>query len=218
MAKRITHEDLTARVTPRHFDLEMQELAEAFNDMISRLETSFKHIEEFSSHVAHELKTPLTIMRGESELALRKERDPKDYQRAIRTILSESERMLRTIEDLLLLTRLNYRPEALKFEQIDFIKFLKEVYDQEKVLAAKKDIKMNLHLNSSDKIPVSVKADKLHLRRLFLNIIDNAIKYTPSGGKVTLAVTRGPNNIRTAISDTGQGIRQEDLTKIFEFL
>ena len=126
-AKKITHEDLHSRVEAKHVDEEMKYLVDAFNDMISRLEQSFRYIAEFSSHVAHDLKTPLAIIRGESDIALRKDRTPEEYKRAIMVVLGESERMLRVIEDLLLLTRLDYRPEIFKFERINLAEFLWEI-------------------------------------------------------------------------------------------
>src|SRR5580692_1276706 len=104
----------------------MESLIESFTQMIARLEESFKHIEQLSHHVAHELKTPLTIIQGEADLLLRKERTKQEYQQALRIVMEESNRVLRTVDDLLLLTKLGYQPEAFKFEQFDLIEFLSE--------------------------------------------------------------------------------------------
>jgi signal transduction histidine kinase len=140
IAKQITHQDLSARIKPMNFDPEMESLVNAFNDMIDRLEKSFKHIEEFSHQVAHELKTPLTIIKGEADLLLRKERNKEEYQRALRINLEESERVLKTINDLLLLAKLDYQPEIFKFEVFDFRDFFSEIYEQSQILAAAKHI------------------------------------------------------------------------------
>lgn len=212
-ARRITHQDLSARVNVERLDEEMKYLAEAFNEMIARLDKSFKYIAEFSSHVAHELKTPLAIMRGESEVVLRKERDPEQYQRAIKVNLEEIERMIKTIEDLLLLAKLNYHPEVFKFEPLDLIVFFKEIHDQSKILASGKNIAVNMDIPQG---PINIQADKLHLRRLFFNLVHNAIKFNSSGGKIDMAVKLAGKEAKIFISDTGLGIAEENLPKIFD--
>jgi heavy metal sensor kinase len=211
-AENITHENLSERVKPKHIDHEMRYLVGAFNDMIGRLEESFKYISEFSSHVAHELKTPLAIIKGESELALRKNRDAEDYKRAIKINLEETERMLKVVNDLLLLTRLDYRHDVFKFEQIDFIKFLAEIYEQSEILASVKKIKINTHFPNGT---IYVNGDKLHLRRLFFNILDNAIKFTPEKGRIDMSIFTEDKIVMVSVSDTGIGISDEDLPQIF---
>ncbi|MDE2222832.1 MAG: HAMP domain-containing protein [Candidatus Omnitrophica bacterium] len=213
LAKNITHHDLTLRIDPKDFDAEMEEFAGAFNDMISRLEKSFKHIEAFSYHVAHELKTPLTIIRGEAELVLMKERSPEEYKRGYKVTLIEVERILKTVEDLLLLTKLDYKPETLVFERFDVIEFLREVCDRAKLLASKKNIHFKCDLPSAK---VDIKGTPLHLRRLFFNIIDNAVKFTPEGGRIDLTVTVHEREITVAIADTGPGIAPQHLPMIFD--
>ncbi|MBU4346202.1 MAG: HAMP domain-containing protein [Candidatus Omnitrophica bacterium] len=212
-ASKITHEDLTARVKAEHVDEEMKYLVGAFNDMISRLQQSFSYIAEFSSHVAHELKTPLAIIKGESDIALRKERDAQEYKRVIKVTLEETERMLKVIEGLLLLTKLDYRPESFNFEQFDLVEFLKEIYEQSRVLATQKEITVNIKLPASG---IVINADRLHLRRLFFNLISNSIKFTNSGGRIDIAVMQTDKKAVITVSDTGIGIAGEDLPKIFD--
>ncbi len=146
MAQKISHEDLGQRVKEEEYAVEMKSLVEAFNAMIGRLQTSFKHIEEFSAHVAHELKTPLTIIRGETELALMRAHEPEEYKEVLRTIGQESERMLKTIEDLLYISKLDYQPQVFKFEQFDFVEFFGEIAEQSKILASPKKLKINFLL------------------------------------------------------------------------
>jgi len=191
----------------------MKDLVDAFNDMISRLEGSFKHVEEFSYHAAHELKTPLTIIKGESELILRKDRPPEEYKKALQVVLEESGRMLKTIEDLLLLTKLDYQPSIFKFTAFDFKEFLTEIFEQSRTLAARKDVRMTMDAPSGQ---FMIHADRLHLRRLFFNIIDNAVKFTPDGGRVDITMTCTGQRIMTVIADTGPGIAEQDLSRIFE--
>jgi two-component system, OmpR family, heavy metal sensor histidine kinase CusS len=212
-AQRISSRDMSKRVQLEHSDEEIKSLVEAFNGMISRLEKSFRHIEDFSSNVAHELKTPLAIIRGELEVALRKERSSAEYQKAIQVALEELQRLLKTINDLLLLAKLDYRTEVLTFETVDLNEFLREITEQGKLMAAEKGVSVTM---TAAKRPLTISANKLHLRRLFLNLLDNAIKFTPPGGRVNILVSRHSAQAEVAVRDTGKGISEEDLPKIFQ--
>lgn len=212
-AENITHEDLNARVRIEGADEDTRYLAEAFNSMISRLENYFEYIVESSAYIAHELKTPLAIIRGESEVALKKERDIEEYKRVISINLDETRKMLKTIEDLLVLTKMNYRPEFLNFEQIELKQFIDDIYEQTKILASEENIIVNIN---NLKQPVNIKADKLHLRRLFFNIIDNAIKYNKKNGEINISAEYFNNKARVSISDNGIGIAEEHLPKLFD--
>ncbi|MFH1478264.1 MAG: ATP-binding protein [Candidatus Omnitrophota bacterium] len=212
-AENITHEDLSLRVKSLHADSEMKYLVDAFNDMIARLEKSFKYIAEFSSYASHELKTPLAIIRGESEVALRKDRDIEEYKRVIRINIEETERMLKLIEDLLLLTKLDYKPEVFKFERFDLVGFLKEIYEQTELLSGKKNIEVTLR-GSIDK-PIFIKGDRLHLRRLFFNLISNAIKFSFKDGRIDIRLNKEDKKAVISISDIGIGIDKDDIPHIF---
>ncbi len=215
MADRITQQDLSARIKTKHFDREMESLIESFNGMIARLEKSFKHIEQFSYHVAHELKTPLTIIQGEANLLLRRDRSIHEYKQALRIIMEESQRVLKTVDDLLLLTKLGYSQEVFKFEQFDFIEFFNEIVEQNRLLAANKGIGIRMDTKNVTP-PLMITGDRFHLRRLFFNIIDNAIKFTPEGGCVDMRIEISHGKVISCISDTGPGIAPENLKKIFE--
>lgn len=211
--KNITHEDLSLRVKAENVDEELGRLIEAFNDMVSRLGESFEYITDSSSYIAHELKTPIAIIRGESEFALKKEREKEEYKRVISVSLEETKRMLKIIEDLLLLTKMNYQPDVLKFEQIDLTQFIRIIYEQAKILASKKNITVNI--NTPEEIGM-VNADELHLRRLFFNLIDNAIKFTPVSGSITINLRYEDQKAAVSIIDTGIGIEEENVPKLFD--
>jgi heavy metal sensor kinase len=211
-ARRISNENLSARVGKEQTDEEMKYLVDAFNDMISRLEHSFSAVSDFSSHVAHELKTPLTIIKGESDIALRRERGREEYKEAIFTIREESERMLNVIEDLLLLTRLDFPESALSFERVDLVDLLRDLYEQNRSVRRKKKISMHLNVPFDH---IFVHGNNLHIRRLFINLLDNAVKYTGESGRVDIDATVLNETVMVRISDTGEGITQEDLPKIF---
>ncbi|MFH1868933.1 MAG: ATP-binding protein [Candidatus Omnitrophota bacterium] len=212
-ARNLTHKDLSARVKTEHIDSEMRYLSDAFNDMLSRLEEAFRYIGEFSSNVAHELKTPLTIIRGESEVALRKERDTREYKRVIQVNMEESKRMLKIIDDLLLLGRMDHKREIFKFAIFDLTEPLSEICEQVKMLASEKNIFVCMDIPEG---PIMINADSLHLRRLFFNIMDNARKFTPAGGRIGISVQAKDQNVLISISDTGIGIAKEDLPDIFK--
>jgi heavy metal sensor kinase len=215
LAKNISHKDLSQRVDTEYFYKEMHSLVIAFNDMITRLEKSFSHIEQFSSHIAHELKTPLTIMRGEAELALMEKRSGAEYEQGFQIILTETEGMFRTIEDMLLLAKLDHQPGHLKFEPIDFYAYLHEIYEQCRMLAKPKGIGLNFIWEPAHN-SFMINGDRLHLRRLFFNVIDNAIKFTPNKGKVTITVQFPSPDLRVIVSDSGTGIPSDQLERVFD--
>ena len=211
-ARDITYKDLSARVKAEHIDEEMKYLVEAFNDMIRGLERSFNYIMDFSSHVSHELKTPIAIIIGQSEITLKKRQETDEYIRIINIIMEESHRMLKTINDILLLTKLDYQHDVFNLEKIDFLEFLKEIYKKSEILASSKGIKVGVNLPEKK---IYVNGDKLHLRRLLFNIVDNAIKYTPHGGRIDMSANYDHEKVMVSISDTGMGISDQDLPCIF---
>ncbi len=212
-ARKITYENLTDRVEENAPDEEMKSLVGAFNDMIARLEKSFKAISEFSAHVAHELKTPLAVMRGESELAVRRERSPEEYQKVLNGNLAEIEGLIRVIDDMLLLTTLDYDPQAFRFQKVDLTAFLKDISEAAEILARRKNIRVSVTPFSG---PVWVSADPVHLRRLFLNLIENAVKFTRENERIGIFAILRDKKAQIEISDTGPGIPDQDLPRIFE--
>lgn len=212
IADDISHTDLNLRIDETEVDEEMKRLIRSFNAMIDRIEKSFEHINEFSSHVAHELKTPLAIIKGEMELALIETRDVSEYKRVMNVSLEEIDRLVKIIKDLLLLARLDYNPEVFQFETLNLVEFLSEIHAQSNVLSIDKKIEVSLDVPSETGF---VEGDKVHLNRLFLNLIINAIKFTPHGGNIIISLTMTNDNAHIAISDTGIGIAKKDLVNIF---
>ena len=212
LADKITYMNLHERIQEQQADAEMEQLVNSFNVMIGRLENSFNHINEFSSHVAHELKTPLAIIKGEIELALSKDRDSEEYRKVFADCLEEIDRIIKIIRDLLLLAKLDYKPEVFKFEKLNLTQFIAEIYEYSEVLASSKNIETKLNIPNAN---IFVKGDKIHLRRLFLNLINNAVKFTPARGKVDISLTMKDSSAYIDITDTGEGIQEENLHKIF---
>lgn len=212
VAEQISYKDLTQRVTSQYNDDEIYTLINAFNGMIDRLQRSFSHIVNFNSHVAHELKTPIAIIKGECEVALRNKQKPEEYRDALKAILEETQRMLKIVEDLLLLARLSYSTSVFSFVEFDLKEFFREMCLKQQLLALPAGVALTFSL---PKETIKVKGDPVHLGRLFVNIISNAIKFTPRDGNVDVGVTVKGRDLMVRISDTGIGIAQDDIEKIF---
>lgn len=220
-AERLTHEDLSQRVEVSRVDSEMQFLVNAFNKMIQRLEISFKRMATLAAHIAHELKTPLAIIRGEGQTILRKPEQPsQEYCRVIESSITETERMLRVINDLLLIANISYDKDIFQFKPLKLNDFLRGIEEKGQILAEPKNIQMAVEYPKKNAV---IFGDEIHLRRLFFNLIDNAIKYSYPGGKVKLSAgfeSKGVKDETVVISveDQGAGIAPEDLSYIFEHI
>ena len=211
-ARSINLNSLNGRLNTANLEEEMIGLAQSFNAMLERLERSFEYIKEFSSSIGHELKTPLAIIKGESQIALRRERQVEDYRKALSVNIEEANRMINIIEDLVLLTKLDYNPNNIKKEIFDFVPFFTDTEKRAQTLVSQKQITLSVTMPAN---PVTLEGNKLHLNRLFFNLIQNAIKFTPPGGKISLSALSQGGILKVSISDTGVGISEEDLPRIF---
>ena len=219
----ITSQNLNQRIKPLKVRDEISRLIETFNEMISRLDKSFQQIKQFSSDASHELKTPLTILRGEVEVALRKERAVQEYEQILRSNLEEINRMSTIVEDLLLLSKTDIEEVPLHRGPVHLTEILHDVVGQVDILARAKQIQLQT-LNSDGDI--TVLGDALRLRELLLNLIENGIKYTPEKGSVSISLEkevtpdRAPAEpagfVKIIVSDTGIGIDKKDQERIFD--
>jgi two-component system OmpR family sensor kinase len=180
--------------------------------MISRLKNAFQRVNQFSSDVSHELKTPLTILKGETEVALRKDREREDYKEILASHLEEIDRMTKIIEDLLLLSKADARDIQLNMGDIDVKDLIIDVCMDMKFFADKKGI--DLVVNELEE--VRLKGDELKLRRMLLNIIENGIKYTDQGGTVEVSSHINNGSLEIDVKDNGAGIAPEDIKFIFD--
>ncbi|OPY70500.1 MAG: Sensor kinase CusS [Syntrophorhabdaceae bacterium PtaU1.Bin034] len=191
---------------------ELGKLAETFNDMISRLRDAFQRINQFSIDVSHELKTPLTILKGGTEVALRKDRESREYKVLLASHLEEIDRMSTIIDDLLLLSKADTGKMQLSLEEVEIKDLIMEVYMDMKIFAEKKDVDLVV----GDLNDTKLKGDDLKLRRMLWNIVDNGIKYTQTGGKVEISTAIDDGYIRINVRDTGVGIADADIKYIFD--
>lgn len=211
-AQRITAENLDQAIPVRNPNDELGRLTTTVNEMIRRLHDSFARIRQFSADASHELRTPLTIMRGEIELALRAPQTPEDYRAVLASALEEILRLTGIIDNLLLLAKADRGTYETHFTEVDLAGLAAELFDDGEMLAAPKHI----HVRLDHAEPVMIVGDRVRLRQLFLNLIDNAIKYTPEGGTVRLAVDRQNGTAVFRVADTGIGIPQEEQEKVFD--
>lgn len=208
----ITAENLKLRISIPESKDEIRRLAETFNEMLDRLEKTFTSQRRFIEDLAHELKTPLSVLKGELEVTLKKLRTPREYESTLSSSLEEANKIIKIVEDLLMLAWYDSNMIPFEMTPLDIGLLFHDALEDIKILAEQKNI--DLHLTSQGKAIVYGDGDKLKL--LFFNILDNAMKYTPSGGKVFVEISEEKNQAKVIISDTGIGIPKDELPHIFE--
>jgi heavy metal sensor kinase len=211
-AKDITAQSLARRLPTHTVDDEIGRLTAQFNDMISRLHASFEQIQTFSAEASHELRTPLTIMRSEIEVALANKRLPQPTRQLLGSIHDELIRLSSIVESLMILVHSESGRHSFSFDQVDLTGLVRELLQAAQTLAEPKHIRVSLHEAAN----VWVHADAQRLRQLFLNLIENAIKYTSDYGVVALSVERAEGQVYVRVKDSGIGILPDDIPKIFE--
>jgi len=212
-AQEINVHNLSARVAVPNSRDELQRLAETLNAMLERIETSLKRISQFTADASHELRTPVALMRTRAELALRRPRTEAEYHETIAQLLQELVRTSDLIEKLMLLARSDSSAEMLHFAKVDLGASLRDVLHQTAALVEDKQLTLHSDLTGD---PVLVEGDAQFLRQLFVILIDNAVKYTPTPGTVTVSLTATESSALVSVSDTGIGIDPADLANIFD--
>jgi heavy metal sensor kinase len=206
--------NLDKRIEPTGSDDEIARLASAFNEMMGRLDSSFRQVRQFSADASHELKTPLTSIRGEAEVALLEERTPGQYRKTLQSIVDEVERMSAIVENLLLLARADAEQVTIRKDILLLEDVVLRVYEQMEPIARRKHVQLDLGEMAS----VEVAGDPLWLGQILTNLVNNAVKYTPQGGTVTISMVENAHrgSASVAVSDTGRGISAEHLPHIFD--
>ncbi|HEY7547166.1 MAG TPA: heavy metal sensor histidine kinase [Blastocatellia bacterium] len=212
-ARRIGAENLDQRlpvVNPRD---ELGRLAETFNELLARLADSFTQQRQFMADASHELRTPLYVMRTAAEVTLEQpRRDESEYREALSMVKEQTRRLTRIVEDMFTLARAD--AERRDMEQKDFYldELVSETARAASLLAAHKGVRVETHLLKE----VAYRGDENLLRQMILNLFDNAIKYTPPGGAVSVTLTRSDSVYEITVADTGIGIPAEAQSHIFE--
>jgi heavy metal sensor kinase len=210
-SRSITSENLSERLQLRGTDDEMDDLIRTINEMIARLESSFKRMAEFTADASHELKTPICAMRGEAEVLLSKGRKAEEYQEGLVHFIEEFDHLNQMINNLILLSKFDATQGELKMAPLRLDLLIKDLCNLFQVLAEQKKIELSI----GEIEEVTIVGDKIRLQQLFTNLIDNAIKYT-SEGSIRVSVEKNEEVVLVKICDTGVGIPKEEQEKIFK--
>jgi heavy metal sensor kinase len=212
-AQLISERELSRRLPNLQTGDELQSLSETLNEMFGRLERAFKRVTQFTADASHELRTPVALMRTRTEVALRKQRSEADYRETLLRIHQELERTSALIENLMTLARGDSGTELLQVAPTNLNEILLEISEPARLLAEGKSIQYDQRLPET---PVCVSGNPPSLRRLFLILIDNAVKYTSREGRISVVLDARDGAAVTEVRDTGVGIAPTDIPHIFE--
>ena len=212
-AQEINPQDLSQRVMVPQTSDELQRMAETLNQMLQRIESAVARITQFTADASHELRTPVALIRTRAEVTLAKPRTSEQYRDALKEVLAESERTTVLIENLMTLTRADTGSDTLSLHRTNIAEIASEVSAQAQTLAEAKRIQWSAAISNE---AIWVRGNANALRRLLLILIDNAVKYTPAAGSVSLAIARNGTHAEIQVRGTGIGICETDLPHIFD--
>jgi heavy metal sensor kinase len=210
--QRITAENLSARLDVMNERDELGGLALTINELLERLEEAFKEQQRFIADASHELRTPLAVLRGETEVSLSQSRTVDEYQASLNLIKDEAERLSRIVEDLFLLARRPADRKQLSQQPVRLDKIVAECGRAAQVLAGRKDLKLRVDSGTA----LSLTGDDELLQRMILNLLDNAVKYTPPGGEISVELVASNGDARLTVRDNGIGIPAKDQPHVFD--
>lgn len=211
-ARTITASNLELRLPRSQNNDEIGRLIDTLNEMIARLEQSFAQIRQFTSDASHELKTPLAILMGELGVALRRPMSSEEYQSTLASCLEEVERLTNVVQGLLELSRAETGQVTIERKPVGLSVLVADVCDDVLLMAESKHVGLTTDIASD----VVIEGDRVRLHQAILNIIENAVKYTPEGGSVRVELLAIDGSARLLVSDTGIGIAEEDLPHIYD--
>ncbi len=212
-AGRIGAQNLSSRLeVPKARD-ELRHLTETLNAMLSRIEASFKRITEFTADASHDLRTPVAVIRATAEITLRRSRTQEEYRRALTTILETSVDTSELLENLLTLARADAGAAGMEMRRLDLAAHVQKARERAALLGLDRALDVTA---TTPPEPVWVKADAIAVDRLLLILLDNAVKYSPSGGRCEIALSQSENHAEIIVRDSGAGIPQAELNNIFE--
>ena len=212
LTEEITAERLDRRLPVTNPHDELGRLAQTVNDMIARLERSFAEVRRFTADASHELRTPLAVLRTEAELALGRPPDGADHDQLPGSVLEECERLTRLTDQLLALAREDAGTARPAREPLDLAALVRDVADTLAPLAEAKQVRLAVRADR----PVALRGDAARLRRVFVNLVDNAVKYTPEGGSVAVEASAAGGAAVAVVRDPGVGIPPEHLPRVFD--
>jgi two-component system heavy metal sensor histidine kinase CusS len=210
-ANAINTNRLNTRLSLQDAPVELREMGEAFNAMLDRLEEGVQRLSGFAADLAHDLRTPVNTLMVETQVALSRPRSEEEYQALLASNSEEYERLARMIENTLFLARVDNAQLALRRETLQVDAELQRIHDYFEILAD--DVGVRLTVEAP---PLQAEIDPVLLQRAVSNLISNAIRYTPSGGSVTLSARETAEGVELSVCNTGPGIAPEHLPHIFD--
>lgn len=211
-ARRIGGDNLARRLSRNENHDELDRLAAVLNDMLDRLERQFTQIQQFTADAAHEFRTPLAALRGNAELALSSNASNSEIRDVLEASIEQYDRLSRIADDLLLLARADSGSPFLSRDRFDMHAAVRDVVDLFTPLAQDNGVLLAFENGTA----VEVDADAARIRQVISNLLDNALKFTPKGGRITVALGRHDGAVRLTVSDSGPGIPAEHLPRIFD--
>ena len=211
-AREIAVGSLDRRLPVRGANDELDDLAREFNETLARLERAVGEMKQFTSSISHELRTPLAVLRGEAEIALMQVGTTEQYRNILASQLEEFEKLTRMINQLLTLARAESGQVKIEHKPVNISAMTQSLSEQIKPVAASKDVVMDWSCEPD----VVIAGDSGWLERIILNLLDNAIKFTPAGGHVHVSLARNSHGATLGVRDDGKGIPAEALPYIFE--
>ncbi len=212
LARRITADDLGGRIKLEGPDDELRRLAATFNEMIARLDADFQRQRQFTADASHELRTPLTAIKGQVEVTLSLPRDTDEYRDALHAVGLETDRLVRLVNNLLLLARADSGQLKLQRGQITARQLIENALTRVRSIAAARNVQLKLDATAD----IEFSCDEQLLLQLLLNLFHNALDYTPSGGEVVIGCNETPTGLRFWVRDTGAGTSASDMPHIFD--
>ncbi len=211
-ARSISAEHLSERLPVENARDELGQLATVFNDTFARLDASFGQLKRFTADASHELRTPLTAIRSVGEVGLREARDAAGYREIIGSMLEEVDRLARVVDTLLTLSRWESGRARVAAVTVDLARLAAEVVAQLSVVAEERDVGIELNLAQ----PALVSCDPVMVRQAVINVVDNAIKFTRKGGRITIGTKREASERQLIVDDEGPGIAREERDRVLE--
>lgn len=209
-AERISRANLSERVPIPSSRGEIHDLARTFNEMLDRLESAVDDLRNLAADAAHELRTPLANLRAEIDTAVQERRSPEEHEQVLMSVADEVARMTHIVSDLFTLARMDMRQHALEKRRIELRPLLEEARETWSEAARARQIE--IRLEGAD---APIQGDPSAVSRIFMNLVENAVKYNRDGGRVVLSLQREADAVRVQVADTGIGIEAEHLPKLF---
>lgn len=210
-AHAIANKNLKGRLNIRYIGIEFSNLSLVFNSMLDRIEQFMENQKRFTADVSHEIRSPLTAIKGNIEVTLRRKRSPEEYEETLKNNLEEIDRIISIVNNLLFLAKVETGVMELNLREFNLSQLLGRIVANKKHMISEKGI--NIETEWDD---ILFYGDEVLISQLFSNLLDNAIHYTPKGGNISVNVTKADTGLTASVKDTGIGIPPNEIEKIFE--